>query len=323
MTTGVPSGRRASVLSVRSVAWRQPALAGVPIALPGARRPVHREPVAAVPARRKPRLVPRDHDDAAAEAPARARDLVGDVEPAARRGRVARPDRHPPAEDDPAVLAQRQEPLGEIRLDAVAHLPQSHCRGHRHPADDAVLEHVALDREPVAAPLDDAQAPDGAERRLPARHGERPAGRRPADRDLRPVVDHERQRPARLGGRERQAQTEASRTLRSRRARGARCRRCVRCLPPDPGPAYSRSSVSAVVEDVVTPVGPVPPPPHGAERDLDGRAPRTAARPPRGSARTDGSSSMHRTSPPSERRGSCSPSTTTPPSSTPGSRATR
>ena len=31
MTTGVPSGRRASALSVRSVAWRQPALAGVPI----------------------------------------------------------------------------------------------------------------------------------------------------------------------------------------------------------------------------------------------------------------------------------------------------
>ena len=111
MTTGVPSGRRASALSVRSVAWRQPALAGVPIVSPRARRPVHREPVAAVPPGRKSRLVPRDDDDAAAEAPARARDLVGDVEPAARRGRVARPDRHPPTEDDAAVLAQRQEPL--------------------------------------------------------------------------------------------------------------------------------------------------------------------------------------------------------------------
>ena len=109
-------------------------------------------------------------------------------------------------------LAQRQQPLREVRLDAEGQPADVDRRRPRHPADDAVAEHVALHREPVAAPLDDPEAAHRAERRLPRRDGQRPAGRGTADRDLRAPVDHERQRP--VG---RAAQARPARRARRRR----------------------------------------------------------------------------------------------------------
>ena len=85
--------------------------------------------------------------------------------------------------------------FGQVGLDRKAHPNRrDRCRA-RHPADDTVPEHVALHTEPVAAPPDDTQPSHRAERRLPSRHGDRPAGRSTADRDLRASLDLERQRP--------------------------------------------------------------------------------------------------------------------------------
>ena len=185
ITTGVPSGRRASALSVRSVACRHPALAGEPIDSDDDGRPWI--------ARRSPPFQPAGSrgwlpDSTTMQQP-RPQRLPGIWSVTWNRplgvGEPRRSDRDAATKDDPPSLAQRQQPLGEVRLDAEGQPTDVDRRGPRHPADDAVAEHVALHREPVAAPLDDPKAAHRAERRLPRRDGQRPAGRGTADRDLR------------------------------------------------------------------------------------------------------------------------------------------
>src|SRR4029078_1205613 len=88
--------------------------------LGGRRAAVDREPVAAVPAGRKVRLGPREHAYPAAEPPPAAGELVGDVVPADRGGRVRRADRDAPSEDDAPPIAERQETGGARGRDAVA-----------------------------------------------------------------------------------------------------------------------------------------------------------------------------------------------------------
>ena len=131
-----------------------PALAGAPIARRSRRAAVDREPVAARPARRQPRLGPREDDDAAAEAPPPARDLVGDVEPADRGRRVrSRRSRRAagrrPGRPRGASAAASERSASTAKRTAAG----ATARRARHPADDAVPEHVALDGEPVAATL--------------------------------------------------------------------------------------------------------------------------------------------------------------------------
>ena len=121
ITTGVPSGSRASACRVCSVACRHPALVGRAERLVRRRASVDREPVASAPARGQPRLVPREHDDAAAEPPLAPGDLVGHVETPGRRRRARGADRDASPEDDTALLAQRQLTLRQVGLDGVSH----------------------------------------------------------------------------------------------------------------------------------------------------------------------------------------------------------
>ena len=199
MTTGVPSGSRASACRVCPVACRQPALVGHADRLARRRSAVDGQPVAAAPPRGQPRLVPGEHDDAAPEPPPAPGDLVGDVEAPGRRRRARSADRDASPEEHAAVLAQRQQALREIGLDRVPHRAEPDGRGAGYPADDAVPQDVALHGEPVAAPADDLEPPHRAEGRLPARDGERPASGRPPDRHPRLPVDDERHAPGRPG----------------------------------------------------------------------------------------------------------------------------
>ena len=144
------------------------------------RAPVDREAVATAPTCGQPRLVPREHDDAAAEPPPASGDLVGDVEAPGRRRRARGADRDPPPEDDMAVLAQRQQPLRQVGLDRVADRAEADGRGAGHPADHAVPQDVALHGKPVAASADHLEPPHRAEGRLPASRRRAPCFRVPA-----------------------------------------------------------------------------------------------------------------------------------------------
>ena len=141
--------------------------------------------------------------------------------------------------------------MREVGFERVAHPAEADGRRPGHPAEDAVPEHVALDREPVAAPLDDPEPPDGAERRLPACDGERPAGRAPAGSRPSPPRSMTSVRPrcssaGRRRGRrgpcggppppQRRGPTASNATTMRWRAR--------RCLTPG-RPAYPPSSVGA------------------------------------------------------------------------------
>ena len=152
MTTGVPRAP-ASARRVCSVACRQRALVGANVSAVEGRPWIRAGRRRSIP--REPRLAPREDDDAAAERPLAAGDLVRDVEAAARGRRVGGADR------DASHGRSRGRPraasvvAGEIGLQGVVHPAEADGRGARHPADDAVAEHVALTCEPVAAAADD------------------------------------------------------------------------------------------------------------------------------------------------------------------------